>query len=145
MRWDCDDRLHNIHFVTLGFADQKHTMALVTLLAACIYLASIANALAVTHSSKDSEPAIDLGYSKYRGVRHPGGVDQFLGMRYAQAPVGELRFRAPREPEYKYEEQDASQVGYVGSNTGAWTNPTCFIIVWRSLPGYRTATWQWSR
>lgn len=140
-------------FAALESADQKHNMALVTLLAAGIYLASIANSLAVTHSSNNSEPGsptIDLGYSKYRGVRLPGGVDQFLGMRYARAPVGELRFRAPREPEYEYEEQDASQVGYVpknavGSNTEAWTNPTCFIIVWRSLPGYRTATWQRSR
>jgi hypothetical protein len=116
MRWACNDRLHDIHFVTLRFADQKRNMALVTLLAAGIYLASLANALAVTHSSKDSgpgSPTIDLGYSMYRGVRLPGGVDQFLGMRYAQAPVGGLRFRAPREPEYKYEEQDASQVGYV--------------------------------
>jgi hypothetical protein len=88
-------------------------MALVKLLARGIYLAAIANALAVGHSSRDSEPGspiIDLGYSKYRGVRLPGGVDQYLWMRYAQPPVGELRFRAPREPEYKHEEQDASQV-----------------------------------
>ncbi|GFF56857.1 acetylcholinesterase [Aspergillus udagawae] len=96
-------------------------MALVKLLARGIYLATIANALAVGHSSRDSEPGspiIDLGYSKYRGVRLPGGVDQFLGMRYAQPPVGELRFKAPREPEYKYEEEDASQFGALCPGTG---------------------------
>ncbi|KAL2869529.1 Alpha/Beta hydrolase protein [Aspergillus lucknowensis] len=63
-------------------------------------------------------PRVDLGYSKYRGVRLPGGVDQFLGMRYAQAPTGDLRFRAPREPEYHYEEQDASQFGALCLGTG---------------------------
>lgn len=104
-------------------------MILPKLLAGGIYLATIASGLVVTHSSRDSEPGsprIGLGYSKYRGVRLPGGVDQFLGMRYAQAPVGDLRFRAPLEPEYSCEEQDASQVGHVPrnvvtSNIEAWT------------------------
>jgi hypothetical protein len=121
-------------------------MALLELLAG-ICLATIANSLAVTHSTRDNEPgspSVDLGYSKYRGVRLPGGVDQFLGMRYAQAPVGERRFRAPREPENSYEEKDASQVSYVlknvvTSNIETWTKPTSFITVRRSLPGYRTA------
>jgi hypothetical protein len=126
----------------------KIIMAILKLLAG-ICLATIANGLAVTHSTRHNEPgspSVHLGYSTYRGVRLLGGVDQFLGMRYAQAPVGELRFRAPREPEHSYEEKDASQVGHVlknsvTSNMEIWTKPTSFIIVWRSLPGYRTAAW----
>jgi hypothetical protein len=127
-------------------------MVILKLLAG-ICLATITNGLAVTHSTRNNElgsPSVDLGYSTYLGVRLPGGMDQFLGMRYAQAPVGELRFRAPREPENSYKEKDASQVGhvlknFVTSNIETWTKPTSFIIVRRSLPGYRTAAWYWSR
>lgn len=77
-------------------------------------------------------------------------VDQFLGMGYAHAPLGELRFIAPREPEYDCQEKDASQVGHVlknvvTSNVEAWIKHTSFIIVRRRLTGYRTASWQWSR
>lgn len=60
--------------------------------------------------SKQSPPIIDLGYAKYRGVRLDAGVDQFLGMRFAQPPLGSLRFRAPRDPLPETSIQDASQV-----------------------------------
>ena len=39
---------------------------------------------------------IDLGYTKYQGDTYPGGISQWLGIRYAQPPVGELRFAAPQ-------------------------------------------------
>ena len=61
---------------------------------------------------ESNSPSVDLGYSTYRGVRLEAGVDQFLGMRYAQAPLGNLRFRAPQQPERRVEEQDASRVGH---------------------------------
>ncbi|KAI9663984.1 MAG: hypothetical protein M1821_007475 [Bathelium mastoideum] len=53
---------------------------------------------------------IDLGYAKYRGV------DYWFGIRYAQAPIGDLRWRAPQDIEAKNnysstEVIDASQVG----------------------------------
>lgn len=76
-------------------------------------LATIASGVAV-RSSSDTEadtPMVDLGYALYRGTRLPAGVDQFLGMRYAKAPLGDLRFRSPREPEPATGVQDASQVG----------------------------------
>jgi acetylcholinesterase len=90
-------------------------MPLLKLLTGGLYLAALASGLAMPLSSIDIEPnspRVDLGYSIYRGVRLEAGVDQFLGMRYAQAPLGDLRFRAPRQPERKVEEQDASQVGH---------------------------------
>lgn len=40
-------------------------------------------------------PVVDLGYSKYQGDTYPGGISQWLGVRYAQPPVGDLRFAAP--------------------------------------------------
>ncbi|PNP39497.1 hypothetical protein TGAMA5MH_08515 [Trichoderma gamsii] len=69
---------------------------------------------AVLHSRVNdisNSPVINLGYAKYRGVRLDAGVDQFLGMRFAQAPLGNLRFRAPQDPTPEKDIQDASQFG----------------------------------
>ena len=43
-------------------------------------------------------PIIDLGYAKYQGTSSPAGIKQWLGMRYAAPPVGDLRFAAPQDP-----------------------------------------------
>lgn len=45
-----------------------------------------------------SPDVVDLGYAKYRGHQTPHGVSEWLGMRYAAPPVGELRFEAPQDP-----------------------------------------------
>lgn len=73
----------------------------------------IAHGAAIHQRSDDttqSSPIADLGYAKYRGVRLDAGVDQFLGMRFAQAPLGNLRFRAPQDPTPEKSIQDASKV-----------------------------------
>jgi hypothetical protein len=44
------------------------------------------------------EPLVDVGYSKYQGVSLENGVTQWLGVRYAAPPVGDLRFAAPQDP-----------------------------------------------
>jgi hypothetical protein len=75
----------------------------------------VAKAAVLHHRVNDistSPPVIDLGYAKYRGVRLDAGVDQFLGMRFAQAPLGDLRFRAPQDPTPEKDIQDASQVNF---------------------------------
>ncbi|CAG8952486.1 hypothetical protein HYFRA_00001233 [Hymenoscyphus fraxineus] len=41
---------------------------------------------------------VDLGYAKYRGANVKNGVSQWLGMRYAAPPLGDLRWRAPADP-----------------------------------------------
>jgi carboxylesterase type B len=43
-------------------------------------------------------PRVDLNYTKYVGRQLANGVNEFLGMRYAAAPLGNLRWRAPVEP-----------------------------------------------
>ncbi|KFZ18670.1 hypothetical protein V501_01087 [Pseudogymnoascus sp. VKM F-4519 (FW-2642)] len=43
-------------------------------------------------------PVVDLGYSQYEGTALSSGVDQYLGMRFAAPPLGNLRFKAPAEP-----------------------------------------------
>lgn len=41
---------------------------------------------------------VDLGYSSYQGTSLGNGVSRWLGIRYAAPPVGDLRFRAPKDP-----------------------------------------------
>jgi len=49
-------------------------------------------------SSINAQPIVDLGYSQYQGIGLSSGVNQYLGMRYAAPPLGDLRFRAPADP-----------------------------------------------
>jgi hypothetical protein len=41
---------------------------------------------------------VHLDYSSYNGVALPNGVTQWLGIRYAAPPLGDLRFAAPQDP-----------------------------------------------
>ena len=75
------------------------------------------------------DPIVNLSYSKYEGTPLPGGVTQWLGIRYAvdilncpfarystdshslQAPpLGPLRFAAPTHPNYNGTVQKANKV-----------------------------------
>lgn len=60
--------------------------------------------------SSRSSPVVDLVYSRYRGISLHNGVDEYLGMRYAKAPVDELRFRKPYDPEFTDDVIDATSV-----------------------------------
>lgn len=53
---------------------------------------------------------VDLGYTKYRGAALSIGITQWLGMRYASPPLGELRFRAPQNPVTEEDVLDAFTV-----------------------------------
>ncbi|KAL2838662.1 Alpha/Beta hydrolase protein [Aspergillus pseudodeflectus] len=69
--------------------------------------------LAAIAQDLPGRPLVDLGYSKYQGVRLAAGVDQFLGMRFAAPSLGDFRFRAPRDAIRHRAVQDASKFGPV--------------------------------
>ncbi|KAF2689760.1 alpha/beta-hydrolase [Lentithecium fluviatile CBS 122367] len=50
------------------------------------------------HGGGHAAPRVHLGYATYEGTTLENGVQQFLGMRYAAAPLGGNRFRRPRDP-----------------------------------------------
>lgn len=55
-------------------------------------------------------PTVDLGYAQYEGTALDIGVNQFLGIRYAAPPLGDLRFRAPEDPFFTGGVQQAKEV-----------------------------------
>ena len=56
------------------------------------------------------DPIVDLGYSIYQGNTYNDGVSQWLGIRYAAPPTGNLRFAAPQDPIENYTLQQATKV-----------------------------------
>jgi len=44
------------------------------------------------------KPLVDVSYSKYQGAPLGNGITQWMGVRYAAPPVGNLRFAAPSDP-----------------------------------------------
>ncbi|KAF7311955.1 COesterase domain-containing protein [Mycena indigotica] len=53
--------------------------------------------LAVSALAAAQAPIVDLGYAQYQGSTS-ANITSFLGVRYAAAPLGDLRFRAPQSP-----------------------------------------------
>lgn len=48
-------------------------------------------------SERSLTPVIDVGYAKLQGITAANGAYQWLGVRYAQPPLGRLRFEAPQK------------------------------------------------
>lgn len=43
-------------------------------------------------------PLVNVNYTSYLGSALPNGITQWVGMRYAAPPLGDLRFAAPADP-----------------------------------------------
>ncbi len=67
---------------------------------------------ATTRRPADGRPVVDTTHGPVRGVDN-GIVKTWKAVRYAAAPVGELRWRAPQPPRKWTEPADASRVGPV--------------------------------
>lgn len=59
---------------------------------------------------QDTDPIVDLGYAKYKGTTLSSSINQYLGIRFAAAPLGDLRFRAPTDPAIVSGVQEAKEV-----------------------------------
>ncbi|KAI2469061.1 alpha/beta-hydrolase [Annulohypoxylon bovei var. microspora] len=60
------------------------------------------------------DPTVNLLCNKYAGYSTPNGITQWLGIRYAAPPVGDLRFAPPKDPLCNITAtQDATQHGPV--------------------------------
>ncbi len=56
-------------------------------------------ALLSVASAQAPAPIIDVGNARYQGsVNAATNISSYLGIRYAAAPIGDLRFRAPQNP-----------------------------------------------
>lgn len=56
------------------------------------------------------KPLVDLGYSKYEGQELGNGVTEWLAVRYAAPPLGDLRFSPPQDPLHNDAIQNATVV-----------------------------------
>ncbi|KAJ8061340.1 hypothetical protein OCU04_010403 [Sclerotinia nivalis] len=89
------------------------------------------------HDIKKAQPRyiVDLGYAQYRGTLLSSGITQYLGMRYASPPLGDLRFRAPRPPQRTSGVQNAQTFGPIclATNNGLTSSQSedcLFVNVW---------------
>lgn len=76
----------------------------------CLVAVIFAVTFSVLLRRSGNQPVADLGYARYRGVAGSNGVSQWLGVRYAAAPVGDLRFAEPHDPPATNDTQDATKV-----------------------------------
>lgn len=63
-------------------------------------------------------PLVRLQYASYEGTALANGVTQWLGLRYAAPPLGDLRFAAPQDPKPEYGIQQAKEHGPICLSTG---------------------------
>lgn len=57
------------------------------------------------------ESLVKLDYTSYNGTALSNGISQWLGVRFAAPPLGDLRFAAPQDPVQNSTVQQAKVVG----------------------------------
>ncbi|KAF5020625.1 hypothetical protein F66182_7332 [Fusarium sp. NRRL 66182] len=93
-------------------------------------------------NTANGEPVVDLGYSQYRGNALQNNIHEYLGIRYGKAPIGDLRWRKPVEPESTEGVQSAQKFGArcpgVDSGLSSSISEDClFLNIW--APGNATS------
>jgi len=89
----------------------------------CLTLFALSLATIGTHAASapanSNDLVVDLGYAKYQGFfNETTGLNTFFGLRYAAAPTGTQRWRAPQPPQATSGILDASAMGPQCFNTG---------------------------
>ena len=96
-------------------------------------------------------PVVNLGYSIYEGTNLGNGQSQFLGLRFATPPLGNLRWKKPLPPQSTKGIQQATALppACFGVDQGVTTSLSedcLFINVWSpsdATPGSRLPTLFW--
>lgn len=83
--------------------------SLLTMLALLIAL------LTIFPRARAVKTLVELDYAKYQGVELSSGINQWLGIRYAAPPVGDLRFANPKDPQKEDTIQAADEVSLLNS------------------------------
>ncbi|KAF8434092.1 alpha beta-hydrolase [Boletus edulis BED1] len=129
------------------FAMRRPSVRLLSL-AACLFGAA-------SHRTVLADPSLDvtLTSGKFRGVTNSNGTDAWLGIPFAQPPIGPFRFKAPVPISRPCQGiQDASQFGDAcpqppSSILGANMSENClFLNVWRPAgtpPGAQLPVMVW--
>jgi hypothetical protein len=86
------------------------------------------------------KPLVDVSYSKYQGVSLENGITQWLGVRYAAPPVGDLRFAAPCDPVKNKTTIMADTVSYLQRSSPLTSLLTTQPTAPKLLSGYRLRT-----
>lgn len=101
-----------------------------------IYFLCLGLAATVVSQGTTDNPVVDLGYAKYRGIRNTtDATDTYYGIRYAAAPVGNLRWQAPApiETNSNYSSSEIIDATSVGpqcvQGTTAWLNGTSISLI----------------
>lgn len=81
-------------------------------------------------SSLCVDPLVELSYSTYEGTPLSNGISQWLGIRYAAPPLGNLRFEAPKDPVVTEGVQTADAVS-LGLVAGVWQTVT--VLAWPDM------------
>lgn len=81
-------------------------------------------ALAAARTTLAVDTTVELNYTSYSGTALSNGVTQWLGMRFAAPPLGDLRFCAPQDPEQEDGpvEADVAQPYCIGTDGGPPTD-----------------------
>lgn len=125
------------HKLWLGLGAIATLIATALVIAICLMLRQ--------HKKRDkgSELFVDLGYSRYSGKSFKDGTTQWLGIRFAAPPVGNLRFAAPQDPLRNTTIQLAYQVSEVPSHAlHHMIHPILIALVVRSSMPFNAKSYQ---
>jgi hypothetical protein len=120
-----------MHF-NLNKSFPPHTTNQMFLLTLVLLGCALTTSLALPFlDARDTQPTstVDLGYSRYQGTLLSSGISQYLGMRYASAPLGQNRFRAPQPPQNTNTTQIAQAVRIVAVSLVKWESITYVVPV----------------